>query len=58
MVKGELGKHTKNESERLIELSERKITRNQKRKNDIISNVNIFDINFFLRLKDSKELSV
>jgi len=44
MVKGELGKHTKNESERLIELSERKITRNQKRKNDIISNNLITDL--------------
>ncbi len=58
MLKGELPKHSKNESDVSGESSEKKMTRNQKRKNDIISNVrnalnkinlnNFFNMNFLL----------
>ena len=41
MVKGELPKNSKIDQENTGDLSERKITRNQKRKNDITSNVSI-----------------
>ncbi len=41
MTKGELTKHSKVDSENTNDLSERKLTRNQKRKNDINSNVSI-----------------
>ena len=39
MTKGELTKHSKVDSENTSDLSERKLTRNQKRKNDINSTV-------------------
>ena len=42
LAKGELAKHSKIDFENTGELSERKLTRNQKRKNDITSTVILF----------------
>lgn len=41
LSKGELAKHSQNELENSKELSERKMTRNQKRKSESISNVSL-----------------
>ncbi len=43
LSKGELTKHSKVDSENASDLSERKLTRNQKRKNDI--NSTVIDLN-------------
>ena len=47
LTKGELTKHSKIDSENTHEQTERKLTRNQKRRNDINSTVNLENSLFF-----------